>query len=216
MITQQRIVTEKTDARKKFGRFKPDPPKQVRRARVERNNAVEQITDAVKELDAHIVRKSSDVARGRDKGRLVDMIYEKAAELAAGIECNANDITAFSLTMHENEKEMFFATSAGMVISALINKSEDQDHLIHAEFLTGAIAFVGYRNTKNITIEGKCNFIGYEMTAGKIIVNGNAMSRIGREMKGGEIHIMGAYTSLDDDIKGGKIFHNGRLVWPDY
>jgi formylmethanofuran dehydrogenase subunit C len=60
-----------------------------------------------------------------------------------------------------------------------------------------------------IKLEGdlsKARRIGKQMTAGKIIVNGNAGFYIGDEMKGGEIHVHGNADSwLGFEMRGGTI-----------
>ena len=54
--------------------------------------------------------------------------------------------------------------------------------------------------------------VGSEMEGGTIIVKGNADRGVGFRMMGGEIHLEGDYKSLDEDIKGGKIYHKGKLI----
>jgi formylmethanofuran dehydrogenase subunit C len=52
------------------------------------------------------------------------------------------------------------------------------------------------------------------MEGGKIIVNGNAGEKVGDFMNSGEIRIEGEYESLTDYIKGGKIYHKRKLIFP--
>jgi formylmethanofuran dehydrogenase subunit C len=52
------------------------------------------------------------------------------------------------------------------------------------------------------------------MKGGKIIVKKNAGFKVGHGMSGGEIRIEGDYESLGGGIKGGKINHKGKLVFP--
>jgi hypothetical protein len=54
--------------------------------------------------------------------------------------------------------------------------------------------------------------IRYHMTGGRIMVRGDARDHIGDMMNGGEIHVDGEIGSIGD-IKGGKIFHKGRLIF---
>jgi formylmethanofuran dehydrogenase subunit C len=56
--------------------------------------------------------------------------------------------------------------------------------------------------------------LGIRMKGGKITVKGNAGEDIGFGMVSGEIHIEGDYESLADDIKRGKFYHKGRLIYP--
>ena len=64
-----------------------------------------------------------------------------------------------------------------------------------------------------ITVNGNAgNWVGEEMGGGKITVNGNAGNLVGWYMKDGEIHLNGDYESLSDHIKGGNIYHKGKLI----
>lgn len=209
-MRQRTARPSETDARKKFDRFKREPPKQIRGIHVEGNEAIEQIAEAVRKVDRFIRGEFKYTAPD-----LIDRTCMKASEVIAGIEYDADDIEGFTFTMHDRDTERlpFFGPATGHVISALINNGRDQDYIVHTEFLTRVIQMVGYRNTKNITIEGGCDYVGWKMSAGRIIVNGNAMNGVGRFMRGGEIYIEGAYNNIiGEDMIGGKIFHNGRLV----
>jgi hypothetical protein len=72
----------------------------------------------------------------------------------------------------------------------------------------------GMKNGK-ITIGGDVeNRLGEKMVGGTIEVHGNAGDDVGWNMNGGEIHVYGTLGGLHDDIKGGKIYHNGKLIYP--
>ncbi|AEF95877.1 formylmethanofuran dehydrogenase subunit C [Methanotorris igneus] len=65
-----------------------------------------------------------------------------------------------------------------------------------------------------IIIEGdvkRVKYIGYKMTSGKIIINGNVGIQLGSEMKGGEIVVNGnAGNWVGREMKGGLIKINGN------
>ena len=66
-----------------------------------------------------------------------------------------------------------------------------------------------------IVIDGDCGEdLGNEMEGGKITVKGNGGECVGLGMAGGTIRIDGDYVSLDKNIKGGKIYHKGKLIYP--
>lgn len=71
-----------------------------------------------------------------------------------------------------------------------------------------------------IVVEGNADDnIGWCMLGGKIVINGNARSNVGYGMQSGEIHIGGDFWNLgnvygEGRIKGGKIFHKGKRIWP--
>jgi len=65
-----------------------------------------------------------------------------------------------------------------------------------------------------IVVEGDCCCcVGDGMKGGKITFKGNAGWRVGEEMAGGEIRLEGEYKSLGRDQKGGKIYHEGKLIF---
>ena len=76
-----------------------------------------------------------------------------------------------------------------------------------------------------IIINGNASYVGSYMRKGKIVVYGNARGDIGWNMKGGEIHLNGDYGSISQlpkpisliytlipFLKGGKIYHKGKLI----
>lgn len=54
--------------------------------------------------------------------------------------------------------------------------------------------------------------VGNEMAGGKIRIRGNTGEGVGHRMEGGEIHLEGDYEDISDKIKGGKIYHKGKLI----
>jgi hypothetical protein len=58
------------------------------------------------------------------------------------------------------------------------------------------------------------NALGGSMKGGKITVRGNAGNSVGIAMTGGQILVEGDCGSLADNIRGGKIFHKGKLIFP--
>lgn len=94
------------------------------------------------------------------------------------------------------------------------------------------IDYIGYKNRKNIRVNGDVGYhvgwsmesgsiiidgdtgdeTGIDMVGGSITINGNAGNAVGHWMKDGEIHLEGDYKSISDGIKGGKIYHKGKLI----
>jgi formylmethanofuran dehydrogenase subunit C len=52
------------------------------------------------------------------------------------------------------------------------------------------------------------------MRGGKIIIKGNRGKLVGGGMTGGTIRIEGELESLEKDIRDGKIYHKGKLIFP--
>jgi formylmethanofuran dehydrogenase subunit C len=57
-------------------------------------------------------------------------------------------------------------------------------------------------------------YMGVKMKNGKITVKGNSGSYTGAEMENGEIIVNGDELHLAGNIRGGKIYHKGKLVFP--
>jgi len=77
-----------------------------------------------------------------------------------------------------------------------------------------AAGYVGkHMRQGTITIGGDAEqAVGWEMAGGVVRVKGNAGKDFGVFMSGGEIHLEGDYEDLADDIRGGKIYHKGKLI----
>lgn len=66
----------------------------------------------------------------------------------------------------------------------------------------------------SITVKGNADKgTGSKMHDGTITVEGYAAAWVGSEMTGGEIHLEGTFTNLGGDIRGGRIFFKGELIF---
>jgi len=170
------------------------------------------------------------IVRGYEKGLENYGLYDKAkrkigisegeyfgyhiAKSSAPSKIPSDSITDFSLLLGEYENNEYFEwLFTGFYLSALINKSKEQDFKIITNHLTKTISWIGYENVKNIDVNGNVGYgVGWYMEEGKITVNGNAGNLVGNGMKGGEIHLNGDYESLSRNIFGGNIYHKGKLI----
>jgi len=50
------------------------------------------------------------------------------------------------------------------------------------------------------------------MKNGTIIVEGNIVE-VGFEMKAGKVHLYGTYEGLSKYLRGGQIYHKGKLIF---
>lgn len=70
-----------------------------------------------------------------------------------------------------------------------------------------------YMKNGTITVKGNAgSWVGDYMKNGKITINGNAGLYFGHNMVGGIVNINGDYESLAGNIKGGNIYHKGKLI----
>jgi len=152
------------------------------------------------------------------------------AKISAPLEIQSKEITEFSLLLEEHENKTYFEDFTGCYLSALINGSRDKDFKIITNYLSKNIDDIGYKNRKNIDVNGNVEWgvgfemergeitingnvewgVGFDMEGGKITVNGNAGERVGWEMKDGEITVNGnAGERVGWFMEGGKIHLNG-------
>jgi hypothetical protein len=95
-------------------------------------------------------------------------------------------------------------------------------HTVGMDMRNGKISIVGNAKSGQIGTEMKGgeisirgdvgDHLGMLMKGGKITIYGNAGGCIGHQMEGGEIHLMGGRGSIDEDFRGGRIFHKGKLI----
>ena len=208
-------------AQGRFGRFKAEPEQQVRQAQVQMNPKLAEIVDAWEYMRGFPLLT-------------FESLSSVSSRSVRGLSLSPEDVENFSLFMHNLQGQEGFSWAIGCFLSALANQCSGQDVRIHTSNLDEAIGFIGSWNRANLTIvgdtydapgfemlggrlviEGSVNhWAGKGMTGGSIIINGHAGNQVGDEMKGGEIHLDGDFWSISENIKGGKIFHDGRQIWP--
>lgn len=142
--------------------------------------------------------------------------YDKAEELYKELKLNteyliSKNIEQFSLTLSNYEQLRNFYIS-GYFISRVINDSKDEEFRIHTNHLDSLISYLGYKNTKNMIVNGDFGHcVGYLMQNGTITVKGNAGHCVGYSMKNGKITINGnAVDEVGRFMQGGNILINGN------
>ncbi|NYZ74441.1 hypothetical protein H0O00_04830 [Candidatus Micrarchaeota archaeon] len=183
----------------RFQRYKPETEKTVRGVEVKEDETLRQLKEAWK-------------ACGYTGDSVKD--YPKMLKIVKKLEYSAKDVVDFNLALVEFQGERDFIYKAGLFLSALMNNSKDSEFVIHTNHLAESINFLGYKNTKNITVNGNAgNAVGGYMCGGSITIKEDAGDYTGQGMKGGEIRLLGDYKSISFHIlSGGKIFHKGKLI----
>jgi hypothetical protein len=132
-------------------------------------------------------------------------------------EYSAKDVEIFSSVLDKYQDiRLFFQSHAGHYLSGLINKGSDDEFTIHTKHLEKLPNSIGLcNNEKKIIVRGNVDqYLGSDMSGGIIIMNGDTGDYVGPEMTGGEIHLNGDYH-LSDKIRGGNVYHKGRLIVKD-
>jgi formylmethanofuran dehydrogenase subunit C len=126
---------------------------------------------------------------------------------------SAEDIERFSLVMVGYQDEKGFNAKAGYFLSLLINQNENKEFVLDTRNLAIIPWYIGFRNTKNITIRGNAgDLLGYEMENGNITIEGNCDENAGNSMIGGLIEVKGNTKDfLGYQMRGGKIVVRGNV-----
>jgi formylmethanofuran dehydrogenase subunit C len=180
----------------KFGKYRPEEEKAVRKVEVVEDETLKTLIAAWKAYPfAPVAGKT----------------YEHALETVKPLEYSASDVESFSIMLAEFQNEKDFTIRAGLFLSALINQGKDRDYVIRTAHLEVPLDYICYQNTKNITVKGDAgDWCGGDMKGGSITVNGNAGARVGGYMKDGAITVKGNSGAIAGErMEGGSITVNG-------
>jgi len=180
----------------KFGRYKPEQEKEVRKVQITEDEVLKQLKDAWRRYGPGFFGYS----------------YETALKAVREISYSAADVENFCIALAEFQDEKHFSERAGYFLSALINNGKDSDYVIHTRYLGKELSQLGYKNTKNIVVNGNAgDWAGLQMGGGSITVNGNANARLGEGMRGGTIIVNGNVgPHAGSSMEGGSITVNGN------
>lgn len=139
--------------------------------------------------------------------------YDYVTKLIKDLRYTSGDITNFSIALTEFQKEDTFGYRAGIFLSALINNCNETDFLVVTEHLVEKPSFLGYNNTKNITVKGDVSGeFGYGMESGIVIIGGNADWNLAHLMKKGDIIAKGnVKDNAGYEMYGGSIIVEGNV-----
>lgn len=172
----------------------------------------EQIPDRIPEIKSnpdleYLIREYEEFMEKATDFFVSEKLYE---ELKLDTEhLSSKNIEQFSLVLGKYQQLENFYIS-GIYLSNLINYSKDEEFTIHTNHIDYLIEDIGYKNTKNITVNGNAgSFIGRKMQGGIITVNGDTGYYVGYQMQNGIITINGnAGDFVGYHMKGGIITIN--------
>ncbi len=205
-------IVRATSAIDTFRKFRRETAQSVRLADVKENEALKALKVAWRKYEYQ-----SDIMGAGPN----DENYENAISAIKGITYSAKDVALFSVGLSEFADEEYLSSKAGFFISALVNNGNETEYKVfvpHIEEIRGhlklKVSWLGYRNTKNLTIEGNIEACtGDKMQGGQIIVNGNVRgTELGDFMEGGRIIVNGNMgTGVGIKMKNGEIIINGNV-----
>ena len=179
---KQQIHVTQLAAGKRFGRYKKEDKKEVRKAEVKEDEILENLKQIWQLIVFSMIPDDEND----------DEIYAKCLDKLKGVNCSSKDFELFSLALIGLTEEDFFQRKAGLFLSALIAYGKNETYLLQTKNLNLEIECFGYENRKNIIVEGDVSeCLGNLMSDGKIIVKGNAEKYAGQGLSGGSIIING-------------------------
>jgi hypothetical protein len=180
---ERKIPLTRLAASGKFKGFGSEPLHETRTAKVERNERLDAMIDAWKRF--RVPLKLSYIGSALD-------LFNEAGDIIRGLACTSKDIEEFSLALSRFQGDALFDLKAGLFLSALINHCPERICVIHTSHLYEGISELGFRNTKDIVVEGDVGLlVGFEMKGGRILVRGSGGNSAGRSLENGDIILEG-------------------------
>jgi hypothetical protein len=206
VAVQRRIEVPHMAASKRFGRYKDEKEKTVRKASVKEDESLDKLTRIWKRFKRYIYE-------GPARRRLLRALKE--------VEYTPDDVTKFSVILSDFQtdeipkwfRQTEFGKKVGLMLSALVENGEENDFTISIQNLHIPPDYLGYQNRKNVSIIGDVNsYLGFQMTAGRMIIQGNASTMVGASMEGGEIIVKGNVRQIGGDTEYNRRSRGGRIV----
>jgi len=166
-------------ASSRFGGFKSEAEKSIRAQGVESNPVLDEMKMAWRECRPFYFHQIAEN-------------YVEILDRITGLGYSAIDVEAFSISLAGFQHEPRFSEKAGLFLSALINKCKQDGFTIHTAHIVKPVDYLGYLNTKIITVEGSVGIqVAREMIDGSMTINGDAWNEVGKKMSCGAIVLMG-------------------------
>ena len=179
-------------ANKRFGRFKDEDEKAVRGAEAKGNITIEGLKEIWK---AYAARDPYEMG-----------FYEGALDVTRNLPYSPEDITGLCIALAEFQDVLDFHKAAGLFLSALIANSPQDDFILPVRQFGRRIDWLGFHNTKNLTIIGDSgHYAGADMGGGSLLIKGDGHKQVGGGMTGGSILVENDASSVGDRMEDGEI-----------
>jgi hypothetical protein len=200
-----------TAASKRFGVYKSESEKAVRRAAVERDGVMEELKKIFTDYKMPTLESYAGGVTGHHHEPDGEAFYEKIRHFTALKDRTAEEVERFSILLLELQGEEDFGRKAGMMLSAMINMGNDRHYRIHTIALDRPLYHLGFKNRKAITVFGDAGYsAGHKMEAGVIAVTGCAKGHAGNSMSGGTIVIeKDGGDTVGAGMNGGEVIVQG-------
>lgn len=213
------LAVSGTAVSKKFGRYKKEEGKAVRKADVKEDEVIKQLKDVWGKLE---IRHTEIVWGGKLKiehpdGFLDSSSYDGAVGLIENLSYSPRHVELFSLALVEFRDDPHFKHKAGPLLSALINKGEGKEFRIHTKHMGMLGIEIGISLEKEgtrITIEGDGG-LHMGVKEGFGVIRGNTDNTVAYGMKGGKVIVEGSVSPVDGvgfKMKGGEAIVKGDVL----
>jgi len=200
-MRMERVYAEQARmaASKRFGMYKKEEKKKIRKADVKEDEALELLKRAWKECDLRSQQSA-----------------EKAEKVLKGLVFPAADVERFAIALSEFQEEEGFHDKAGYFLSHLINNGEGSDYVIFLRHLNEKIIGIGSRNTKNVIVDGDILYgVGEKMKGGENRIKGSSGDNVGSDMEGGRLiiekDVEWGCDGVAGKMQGGEIIVKGNV-----
>ena len=188
---KRKRIVPKLAASKRFGMYKKEEMKRVRKADVRQDATLARLREAWKKYELEELALYS---------RIITDFLKK-------IPYSPEDLDRFVISLAEFQDERNFPDKAGAFLSALISNGAGGGYVIDISHLP-PLNGLGFKNSqKDITVNGDAgSHIGMQMEKGTIVINGDVCDNLGAFMEGGKIEIGGnAGKGIGFCMRGGEI-----------
>jgi formylmethanofuran dehydrogenase subunit C len=208
-------------AGKRFGRYKGETERAIRKADVKEDETVARLIEA---WESHDVR-----------GNRMEKEYDKVHTLLEGLGISAEDIELFSVALTDFLDEKRFPAKAGLFLSAMINLSKDEPIALDVTHIPVKLRFLGIKNRKDVivtgdlgeysfermeggsvVVHGSTKRAGHGLKGGSLTIHGNVRGDCGAYMEGGSIHVKGEAGSESIERSIGHKMSGGRIAVEGY
>lgn len=209
-----------------------------------KNLPLSRIVRAKQDVMAHILEGYLHLveAEAKDFVWLVEQsrvlkTYSEAVKYVQSLNYDQDDIEEFCGELDGSTKVPYVIEGpAGIYVSALVNQLSEDRVVLRLKDYQKKFHLLGYRLPvgKTLIIQGDIgdftgtglaggclvvegsagNWCGAGMLQGEIRVAGTAGWKTGEWMKAGEIHVEGWIRGVGQNILGGRIYEQGKLVSP--
>ncbi len=206
MQYQLRAGAERTGhvlhAARRFGRFRKEEERAVQKVEVSENQTLKRLIEAYEKFNCAYPDQTLEV---------LEEPYLQASELLKGVAYTPQDVKKFCIALSAYDERPEFPKKAGLFLSALVNCGSDIAYIIPTRQFSAPIHDFGYKNVKNVIIEGSVGeCLGHGMTGGSIVVEGDAGDHAAHRMKSGRIIVEGDAGFGAGHIEGGELVVKGN------